>query len=59
MKACIPYLSQEFPPGEIWGRFIFGITSDQNGVIADLRVMSSDLGETPLSLECAVNAAMS
>jgi hypothetical protein len=56
MTRCVPQLVKELPPrrGNVHGRFILGMTSDQDGSLTELCLISSDLGDTPRALECVV-----
>lgn len=57
MQQCIPYLSRELPEGKVHGRFLFGVSSDEQGSVTDVCLISSDLGDTPLALLCAAEVA--
>jgi len=43
--------------GKVEGTFALGVTTDQHGRLTDLCLIGSNLGETPLALDCVARLA--
>jgi hypothetical protein len=59
IAVCNPVLRREAAQGPhfVHGRFVFGLSTDEQGRVSDLCLIDTNLGNTPDTLSCVARAA--
>jgi hypothetical protein len=57
LAPCIEPLKHESPPQRFLGRVVLGFSSDAEGNLNDVCLLTSDMGETVRTLECVAELA--
>lgn len=59
VSDCVRFLQRESPRNARWvyGRFIFGVTTDSKGAATNICLIDTNLGNTPETLLCVARVA--